>query len=108
MNEMVDLLVKSDINTSVITRTSNKNVYANLINKTGGIFADISSYSFSNELKALAIDVKLLDNGGTSIEEDENVDKPFGISEAYESVLLDVGIDANELINDESFVEEEQ
>lgn len=54
MNEMVDLLVKSDINTSVITRTSNKNVYANLINKTGGIFADISSYSFSNELKALA------------------------------------------------------
>ena len=61
-----------------------------------------------NELKALAIDVKLLDNGGTSIEEDENEDKPFGISEAFESVLLDVGIDTNELVNDESFVEEEQ
>ena len=54
MNEMIDLLVKNDINTSVITRTSYKNSYNSLIEKTGGIFANILSSNFSNELKVLA------------------------------------------------------
>ncbi|MGN0375435.1 MAG: Ig-like domain-containing protein [Butyrivibrio sp.] len=54
MNEMIDLLVEKEINTSVITRTSYKSCYNNLYEKTGGIFADIYSTDFADELIALA------------------------------------------------------
>ena len=46
-----------------------------------------------NELKALAIDVKLLDTAGTSVSDDPRSNiKPVGISAALESVLEDSGI----------------
>ncbi|NLC34707.1 MAG: DNA-directed RNA polymerase subunit beta [Erysipelothrix sp.] len=42
-----------------------------------------------NELKALAIDVTLIPNEEAVIAVDEEVEKPFGISDALESVLAD-------------------
>ncbi len=54
MSQMADLLAEKNINTSVITTASCKSYYDVLINRTGGIYANINSSNFSNELKALA------------------------------------------------------
>ncbi len=65
-----------------------------------------------NELKALAIDVKLLNDGGSSVSDEEIVEqeKPFGISEALESVLSDtIGFEAtNDLPEDAVVVSAKQ
>lgn len=53
---MLDIndLVKKEIVTSVITRNSEKSTYAQLYGKTGGIFADIFSSDFREEMMKLA------------------------------------------------------
>lgn len=53
---MLDIndLVKKEIVTSVITRNSEKSTYAQLYGKTGGIFADIFSSDFREEMLKLA------------------------------------------------------
>lgn len=54
MSQMADLLVANKINTSVITTSGCKTYYDVLINKTGGIYANINSSNFSQELISLA------------------------------------------------------
>ncbi len=54
MNQLINDLVKKEIVTSVITRNSEKSTYAQLYGKTGGIFADIFSSDFREEMLKLA------------------------------------------------------
>lgn len=54
MEEEIELLKKDGIITSVVTSSSRKGDYQILYESTGGIFADISSSSFSSSLLALA------------------------------------------------------
>lgn len=54
MDEEIALLTRDGINTSVVTSTSYQSTYAPLYEATGGIFANISSSSFSSSLLALA------------------------------------------------------
>lgn len=57
MNAMINELVKQEITTSVITTSSYKNTYASLYEKTGGIYASISSSTFATEMQKLAENV---------------------------------------------------
>lgn len=54
INEEIELLKKDGINTSVVTTTDQQSTYRALYESTGGIFANISSSSFSSSLLALA------------------------------------------------------
>ncbi len=53
MDEMIELLVKDNINTSVVTSNYYKETYSNLYNTTGGIYANING-DFKTELLGIA------------------------------------------------------
>ena len=63
MDEMINLLVADEINTSVVSNTTYKSTYYNLYTKTGGVFANVSG-NFKNELLGIADNIKDNTNNG--------------------------------------------
>lgn len=63
MDDMVELLLKDKINTSVITEQQYKSAYENLYATTGGIYADIKG-NFKNELLGIANKIIDITNDG--------------------------------------------
>ena len=63
MDEMIDLLIKEEINVSVVSNSLHKSKYDTLYKATNGVFADIQGY-FKDELFSIADKIKEETNNG--------------------------------------------
>lgn len=63
MDEMINLLVADEINTSVVSNTTYKSAYYDLYTKTGGVFANVGG-NFKDELLGIADNIKDNTNDG--------------------------------------------
>lgn len=105
MDEEIQLLKKDGIITSVVTSSGYQGTYQSLYESTGGIYADISSSSFSSSLLALADLIGATTSDGTWVilkhgyryvkltdERDQDGDGLSTVDELGDKVELDLSL----------------